>query len=137
LSVAASTQHAIGVTVLTAASAIGAVQLALPHVTTGWASLAAPLLPLAAGTAGTASPPVPALSIALGVAPTVVSVVLVAFICAGSPLLQAVAITPAHNQANIELRTFIFTSHFSRAADLPLWVPIGHSAGFFWSRLQL
>jgi hypothetical protein len=81
LPAAVSRQHAIGVTGLTAGSAIGAVQLALPHFTAGAAPPDAPLPPLAAG------PPallvlVPALPVAGRLPPAAGGVVLGAVICA-------------------------------------------------------
>jgi hypothetical protein len=115
LLVAASTQHATGVTVLTAGSGIGAVQVALPHITTAAAPPVAPLPPPAAGT--------PALLALVPAGPTVLTVLTVltvagvppafdgvtpgAGICAASVLPHAPAITPKNNPANTDARAYI------------------------------
>jgi hypothetical protein len=112
----ASRQHAIGVTGLTAGSAIGAVQLALPHSTTSAAPPDAPLPPLAAGPPALLVP-VSALPVAERLPPAAGGIMLGAFICAASlPPRQALASVPTNNQPHTEFRAFICNdTRFPRA----------------------
>lgn len=92
---AASKQHAVGVTLLRAVIAIGAVHFELPHITLDGAEEGAEMPPSAAGTPALLEPaPLPA-------------AVLDVVTCAASLLLHAVASMLANNHANLEFRTFI------------------------------